>query len=167
MVAARLEAARPTISIPGMDDVRTAIQPSDRIACTDELACLLLVGRVDRWLALDDFVRERFLVKLADGTLAGVYTGATAAFGPGDLFTPNPDGTLPDRVIVVDVFKEYPIGSSRSWLPRAIERDGLQVTPLLETPQARVLQISPAERNALRRHRTSEPASFGLFSRHD
>jgi len=66
------------------------------------------------------------------------------------LFVPNPDGTLPDRVLVVDVFKEYPIGSSRSWLPRAIELAGLLVTPLLETPQARVLQISPPERNALR-----------------
>ena len=83
--------------------------------------------------------------------MAGVYTGAPAVFRPGDLFTPNPDGTLPDRVIVVDVFKEFPIGSSRSWLPRAIELDGLQVTPLLETPQGRVLQISPQERNASRR----------------
>ena len=148
--AARLEAARPTIDVAGIDDVRAGIQPTDRIACTDELACLLLVGRIDRWLALDDFVRERFLVTLRDGTAAGVYTGAPAVFRPGDLFVPNPDGTLPDRVLVVDVFKEYPIGSSRSWLPRAIELDGLQVTPLLETHQARVLQISPPERNAFR-----------------
>ena len=148
--AARLEAARPTIDVAGIDEVRAGIQPADRIACTDELACLLLVGRIDRWLALDDFVRERFLVTRRDGTAAGVYTGAPAVFRPGDLFSPNPDGTLPDRVLVVDVFKEYPIGSSRSWLPRAIELDGLQVTPLLETPQARVLRISPPERNAFR-----------------
>ena len=150
-MADRLEAARPTINLAGIDEVRAGIQPNDRIACTDELACLLLVGRIDYWLALDDFVRERFLVKLGDGAMAGVYTGAPAVFRPGDLFTPNPDGTLPDRVIVVDVFKEFPIGSSRSWLPRAIELDGLQVTPLLETPQGRVLQISPQERNASRR----------------
>ena len=148
--AARLAAARPTIDVAGIDEVRAGIQPADRIACTDELACLLLVGRIDRWLALDDFVRQRFLVTLRDGTAAGVYTGAPAVFRPGDLFVPNPDGTLPDRVLVVDVFKEYPIGSSRSWLPRAIELDGLQVTPLLETPQARVLRISPPERNAFR-----------------
>lgn len=147
-VTERLEVARPTIHIQGIDEVRAAIQPSDRVACTDELGCLMLVGRIDRWLALDDFVRERFLVKLGDDNLAGVYTGAPAVFRPGELFSPNPDGTLPDRVIVVDVFKEYPIGNSRSWLPRAIELDGLQVTPLLETPQARVLQISPPERNA-------------------
>jgi len=150
-IADRLEVARPTINIAGIDEVRAGLVPNDRIACTDELACLLLVGRIDRWLALDDFVRERFLVKLGDGAMAGVYTGAPAVFRPGDLFTPNPDGTLPDRVIVVDVFKEYPIGNSRSWLPRAIELDGLHVTPMLETPQGRVLQISPQERNASRR----------------
>lgn len=147
-VGERLDVARPTIHIQGIDEVRAAIQPTDRVACTDELGCLMLVGRIDRWLALDDFVRERFLVKLGDGNLAGVYTGAPAVFRPGELFAPNPDGTLPDRVIVVDLFKEYPIGNSRSWLPRAIELDGLQVTPLLETPQARVLRISPPQRNA-------------------
>ena len=147
-VGDRLEAARPTIDIAGMDEVRAGLQPADRVACTDELACLLLVGRIDRWLALDDFVRERFLVTLPDGTTAGVYTGAPAVFRPGDLFTPNADGTLPDRVLVVDVFKDFPIGNSAPWLPRAIELDGLQVTPLLETPQGRVLQISPPQRNA-------------------
>lgn len=147
-VSDRLEAARPTINIAGIGDVRAGLQPGDRIACTDELACLLLVGRVDRWLALDDFVRERFLVKLPDGTMAGVYTGAPAVFRPGDLFAPNPDGTLPDRVLIVDVFKDFPIGNSAPWLPRAIERDGLQVTPLLETHQGRVLQVLPPERNA-------------------
>jgi len=149
-VSERLDAARPTIHLAGIAEVRAGLLPNDRIACTDELACLLLVGRIDYWLALDDFVRERFLVKLPNGTMAGVYTGARAAFRPGDLFEPNPDGTLPDRVLIVDVFKEFPIGSSRSWLPKAIELDGLQVTPLLETPQGRVLQISPQERNAFR-----------------
>lgn len=144
----RLEVARPTINIEGMDEVRAGIQPADRIACTDELACLMLVGRADYWLALDDFVRQRFLVTRADGVTAGVYTGAPAVFRPGDLFTPNPDGTLPDRVLIVDVFKEYPIGNSRSWVPRAIELDGLQVVPVLETPQGRVLQVSPPERYA-------------------
>jgi hypothetical protein len=67
-------------------------------------------------------------------------------FRPGNVFGPNDDGTLPDRTIVVDIFKDYPIGNSRSWLPKALEQDGLRVTPLLETPQARVLQVSPPER---------------------
>ena len=146
----RLEAARPTIRVEGIDEIRAALQPGDRIACTDELGCLMLAGRIDRWLALDDFVRERFLVRRGDAPVSGVYTGVPAVFRPMDLFTPNADGTLPDRVVIVDVFKEYPIGNSRFWLPKAIEEDGLQVTPLLETPQMRVLQVSPQERIARR-----------------
>ena len=54
--------------------------------------------------------------KATNGLSTGVYTGVPAAFRPGDLFEPNADGTLPDRVIVVDVFKDYPIGNSRSCL---------------------------------------------------
>jgi hypothetical protein len=107
----------------------------------------MLVGRIDRWLALDDYVRERFLVRRSD-VVTGVYTGVPAAFRPAALFEANPDGTLPDRTIIIDVFKEYPIGNSRDWLPKAIEADGVLVRPLLETPQARVLQVSPPERQA-------------------
>ena len=143
-----VEAARPTIRVEGIDDIRAGLQPNDRIACTDELGCMMTVGRVDRWLALDDYVRERFVVRKPDGTATGVYTGVPAAFRPVDLFGANADGTLPDRVLIVDIFKDYPIGSSRSWVPRAIEQDGLQVTPLLETAQMRVLQVSPREQVA-------------------
>ena len=141
-----LETARPTIRVEGIEEVRAGLQRGDRVACTDELGCLMLVGRIDRWLALDDYVRERFIVQRGDRVRSGVYTGVPAAFRPADLFEPNPDGTLPDRVLIVDVFKDYPIGNSRTWLPRAIEEDGLRVTPLLETPQMRVLQVSPHER---------------------
>jgi hypothetical protein len=147
----RLEAARPTIRVDGIDDIRAGLQPSDRIACTDELGCLMLLGRIDRWLALDDYVRERFIVQRSDGASSGVYTGVPAVVRPANLFDPNPDGTLPDRVVIVDIFKDYPIGNSRSWLPRAIEEDGLRVTPLLETPQMRVLQVSTREQVAGRR----------------
>jgi hypothetical protein len=80
----------------------------------------MLVGRIDRWLALDDYVRERFLVRSGDGPVTGVYTGVPAVFRPTELFTPNADGTRPDRVVIVDIFKEYPIGNSRFWLPKAI-----------------------------------------------
>jgi hypothetical protein len=145
---ARLEAARPTIHIPGIEDIRDSLQPNDRVVCTDELGCLMLVGRIDRWLALDDYVRERFLVRRSPEVITGVYTGVPAVLRPAGMFSPNGDGTLPDRTIVIDIFKDYPIGNSRSWLPKAIEEDGLQVTPLLEAPQARVLQVSPAERQA-------------------
>ena len=143
-----LEVARPTIRVAGIDEIRTGLQPNDRIASTDELGCLMLVGRIDRWLALDDYVRERFVVRRGDGPVSGVYTGVPAVFRPAELFTPNADGTLPDRVVIVDIFKEYPIGNSRFWLPKAIEEDGLQVTPLLETPQIRVLRVSPREQVA-------------------
>lgn len=147
-VRARLEAARPTIYVAGIEDIRATLQPNDRVVCTDELGCLMLIGRIDRWLALDEYVRERFLVRLAPDVMTGVYTGAPAVFRPAEIFSPNADGTLPDRTIVIDIFKDYPIGNSRLWLPKAIEEDGLRVTPLLETPQARVLQVSPAERVA-------------------
>lgn len=145
-VAARLEMARPTIDVPGLNEIRDALQPGDRVVCTDELGCLMLVGRIDRWLALDDYVRERFVVRREGDHVTGVYTGVPAAFRPGEIFAPNPDGSLPDRTLIVDIFKEYPIGNSRAWLPRAIEEDGLTVTPLLETPQIRVLQVSPPQR---------------------
>ena len=145
---ARLEAARPTIDVPEIDEIRDSLQPIDRVVCTDELGCLMLVGRIDRWLALDDFVRERFLVRRGDAPVSGVYTGVPAAFRPADLFAPNADGTFPDRILIVDIFKDYPIGNSRSWLPKAIEEDGLQVVPLLETPQMRAIEILLPERAA-------------------
>ncbi len=80
---ARLEAARPTIDVPEIAEIRDSLQPSDRVVCTDELGCLMLIGRIDRWLALDDFVRERFLVRRGDAPVSGVYTGVPAAFRPG------------------------------------------------------------------------------------
>jgi hypothetical protein len=147
--AARLAAARPTIHAPGIDEIRNGLQATDRIACTDELGCLMLVGRIDVWLALDDYVRERFVVRQGDEAIVGVYTGVPAVLRPADLFSLKSVGPQPERTLIVDVFKEYPIGNSRTWLPRALEADGLQVLPLLETSQLRVLQISPAESVAL------------------
>jgi hypothetical protein len=146
----RLEAARPTIHVEGIEEIRDSLSPNDRVVCTDELGCLMLVGRIDRWLALDDYVRDRFLVRQSD-VVTGVYTGVLAAFRPAALFEANPDGTLPDRTIIVDIFKDYPIGNSRDWLPKAIETDGVMVRPLLESRQVRVLQVSPPERVATAR----------------
>jgi hypothetical protein len=145
---AKLEAARPTIQVDAFVEVRDGLQPSDRVVCTDELGCLMTVGRIDRWLALDDYVRERFLVRSGNGPMTGVYTGVPAAFRPADLFAPNADGSFPDRIVIVDIFKEYPIGNSRSWLPKAIEEDGLGVETLLETSQARVIEVRAPERAA-------------------
>lgn len=153
----RLEAARPTIHVEGIEEIRDGLSPNDRVVCTDELGCLMLVGRIDRWLALDDYVRERFLVRRSD-VVTGVYTGVPAAFRPSALFEANPDGTLPDRTIIIDVFKDYPIGNSRDWLPKAIEADGVMVKPLLETRQVRVLQVSPPERQARLPHASARQA---------
>ena len=147
-ITAKMDAARPTIRVEGIERIREGLQPSDRVVCTDELGCLMLVGRIDRWLALDDYVRERFLVRRGDAAVSGVYTGVPAALRPADLLAANPDGTTPNRILIVDIFKDYPIGNSRSWLPKAIEEDGLRAVPLLETPQVRVLEISAPERNA-------------------
>lgn len=136
-----LDEARPTINVAGIDEIRNNLQPNDRVVCTDELGCLMLVGRIDRWLALDDYVRQRFIVQRGDRS-TGVYTGVPALSHVSELFDRNPDGSLPTRVVVVDIFKEYPIGNSRSWLPRAITAEGVEATSLLETPQARVLEIN-------------------------
>jgi hypothetical protein len=146
--ATTLESARPTIVADGLEEIQSSLRPNDRVVCTDELGCLMLVGRIDRWLALDEYVRERFLVRRGEGPVTGVYTGVPAEFRPSDLFSPDANGTFPDRVLIVDIFKDYAIGNSRSWLPKAIAEDGVQVTPLLETTQLRVLQVSPPERLA-------------------
>lgn len=149
-LAATLAAARPTIHADRLAEIRDTLTPADRVVCTDELGCLMLIGRIDRWLALDDYVRERFLVRRGEAPVSGVYTGVPAAFRPVELLAPDPEGRFPNRVLIVDIFKEYPIGNSRTWLPRAIAEDGLQAVTLLETSQLRVLEISPPERNASR-----------------
>ncbi|MEZ5285938.1 MAG: hypothetical protein R2712_14245 [Vicinamibacterales bacterium] len=136
----QLAHARPTIDPPGLADVRRSLRPTDRIACTDELACLELIGRVDAWLALDDYVRDRFVV-VRNGRPTGVYAGTPAVFRPADLFGPDAQGAPPARVLVVDVFKEYAVGWSTPWLPRAASDDGLELETLLVTPQVRVVQL--------------------------
>jgi hypothetical protein len=137
-LTARLEAARPTIDISGIEKIRSSLQPGDRVACTDELACLMLVGRIDAWLALDDYVRERFVIRKGDGQLVGVYTGKPAVFRPAKMF----EWPRANRTLVVDVFKELPIGNTREWLPRALRADGLVARVLLDTAQARVVEVA-------------------------
>src|SRR5262249_23504136 len=118
--------------------IRRSLTAADRVACTDELGCLMLVGRIDAWLALDDYVRERFVIRTRNGELVGVYTGKPAVFRTAQLF----DVPIAGRTIVVDVFKELAIGNTREWLPRALQNDGLSARVLVETPQARVVEIA-------------------------
>lgn len=139
-----LDQARPTIVADGLDAIRASLQPTDRVACTDELGCLMLVGRIDQWLSLDAYVRERFIVSKS-GLSTGVYTGVPAVFHPADTLVPDSTGHAPGRVLIVDIFKEHPIGNSRTWLPRALAQDGLQVVTLVETPQLRIVELSAPE----------------------
>ncbi|HUU33838.1 MAG TPA: hypothetical protein VMW48_07220, partial [Vicinamibacterales bacterium] len=67
--------ARPTLDVAAVAPETFA---TDLIACTDELACVIAVGRVDAWLVLDDFFRERFVVMRAEAP-TGTYTGAPAS----------------------------------------------------------------------------------------
>lgn len=137
-----LAEARPTIVAPDGPALREAAARAPMVACTDELACLLLVNRVDRWLALDDFLRQRFVVSSASGDV-GVYAGTPAVTSLSSLF----DGGEASRVLVVDVFKELPVGSSAAFLPRALAAEHLDATAIVETPQLRAveLRLKPAE----------------------
>jgi hypothetical protein len=149
--ADRLASARPTIVAPGMDVVRSAIAPSDRVACTDELACLLLVGRVDAWLALDDHVRERFVIDTGAGRI-GVYAGAPVVDRPRALMA-----GVPARVIVIDVFKVYPVGPSERWLPRALAEDGVRARTWIETHQLRVVELTADDQEPMASSMLSPP----------
>ena len=60
-------------------------------------------------------------------------------FRPAQLFDTPPRA---DRTLIVDVFKELPIGSTQEWLPRALRADGLIASVLLETAQARVVEVA-------------------------
>jgi len=139
--------ARPTIVAPNPAQLRDAAATAPMVACTDELACLLLVGRVDRWLALDDFLRERFIVAKASGEV-GVYAGAPVAYRLADLFASTAGRPLPSRVLVIDVFKDLPVGNSSTFLPRESATEGIPFVTHIETPQLRVveLQIDTAPR---------------------
>jgi hypothetical protein len=135
---ARLAEARPTMRVPGLDELSSQLRPDDRVGCTDELACLLLLGRIDAWVALDDYVRERFVVT-SGSRRTGVYTGAPAVFDLAELMALAQGDAR--RLVLVDVFKQYPVGHSRGWLPRAMAAARLEAVPLLETEQARVVEL--------------------------
>jgi hypothetical protein len=137
---AQLTRGRPTIVVPDPIALGQTVADAGLVACTDELACLLLVGRIDRWLALDDFLRERFLVSRASGDV-GVYTGAPAVHRIADLVKPHRSGAAPARVLVIDVFKDLPVGNSAAFLPRALAEEGVLASTLLETSQLRVVEI--------------------------
>ncbi len=137
---AQLARARPTIAAPDPQRLHDLVAAASMIACTDELACLLLAGRVDRWLALDDFLRERFVVSKPSGPV-GVYAGAPAVYGLTDLFTASLHGPPPASVLVIDVFKDLPVGNSSTFLTRAMDAEDLAAITRLEGAQMRLVEL--------------------------
>ncbi len=142
--AARLDALRPTMAAPAPADLPALAARAEQVACTDELACLLLAGRVDRWLALDDFLRTRFIVE-RQGREEGVYAGAAVARSLDDLLAPGAEAATPRSVLVIDVFKDLPVGPSKVFLDRALATFGGDVRLLFENARLRVLELSSLE----------------------
>jgi hypothetical protein len=132
--------ARPSIAVPDPGALKRAVAETQLVACTDELACLLFVGRVDRWLALDDYLRERFVIRQG-GRDVGVYAGAPVARTLADLFSPDQAGRRPTRVLVIDVHKNLPVGPSSAFLTRALAAEGLRPIPVIESAQVRVIEL--------------------------
>jgi len=141
--SARLDGARPTLTAPTGVSLPDLATRADLVACTDELACLLLAGRVDRWLALDDFLRTRFIV-VRNGREQGVYAGSPVARTLPELFEVEAGQRPRDRVVVIDVFKDLPVGPSERFLVRALRDTPLPIRVILETSRLRVLEITRA-----------------------
>ncbi len=140
--ASRLDAARPTIAAPEGVALRDLAARAERVACTDELACLLLAGRVDRWLALDDFLRARFIVS-RNGREEGVYAGRPVARTLPELFVATEGEPAPDAVLVIDVFKELPVGPSSRFLDRTLTETPFATHIVSQDSRMRVLEIRP------------------------
>ncbi len=132
----RWEDARPTLDVrpAGVDVLAT-----DLVACTDELACLLAVGRADAWLVLDEFFRERFVVMRA-GAPTGTYAGAPAA--PSLLPLLERAEHEQRRLVVLEVLKDVPgFGSTATLVTRQLAREDLRGEVLAERDGARLLRI--------------------------
>jgi hypothetical protein len=143
---ARAEAARPTLVL---DPLRVEIQAGDLVAGGDELATLAAAGRIDAWLALDEFFRERFVV-MRQTRPTGTYTGAPAAF---DL-TPLLERADREarRLVVVDVLKDMPgFGSTAALMPRQLAREDLRGEVMAEVPGARLIHVVRAREDAVAR----------------
>ncbi len=132
----RWEDARPTLDVSMADG---DVLATDLVACTDELACLLAVGRADAWLVLDEFFRERFVVMRA-GVPTGTYAGAPAA--PSLLPLLERAEHEQRRLVVLEVLKDVPgFGSTATLVTRQLAREDLRGEVLAERDGARLLLI--------------------------
>ena len=136
--------ARPTLDVaPLASDVLA----TDLVACTDELACLLAVGRADSWLALDEFFRERFIV-MRSGVPTGTYTGAPVAESLLPLLErAEREGR---RLVVLEVLKDVPgYGSTAALVTRQLARENLRGEVVAERASARLVRIVRAQEGAV------------------
>jgi len=142
------DAERPTLNVTV---ATAALEPGDLVAATDELAGVLAAGRLDAWLVLDEFFRERFIV-MRGGVPTGTYTGAPAAPSLGALLDrAEREGR---RLVLVDAVKDVPgFGSSADLVPRQLAAEDLR-GEVLTPPAARVRVIrivrAPERRSARR-----------------
>ncbi len=140
----RAEVARPTLVL---DPLRAELLPDDLVAGGDELATLAVAGRVDAWLALDAFFRERFVV-MRGAQPTGTYTGAPAAFALSPLL--DRAGREQRRLVIVDVLKDMPgFGSTAQLVPRQLAQEGLRAEVIAEVPGARLLLVRPGREDAV------------------
>ncbi|MBL8135046.1 MAG: glycosyltransferase family 39 protein [Acidobacteria bacterium] len=130
------EGARPTLATSAAAPL---VEPTDLIAGPDELACLLVANRIDAWLVLDEFFRERFIV-MRGGQPTGTYTGAPAASALLPLLErAEREGR---RLIVVDAVKDVPgFGSSVDLVPRQLARENLRGEVLTPPGPVRLVRI--------------------------
>lgn len=130
------EGARPTLVTAAAAPL---IEPTDLVVGPDELACLLVANRIDAWLVLDEFFRERFIV-MRGGQPTGTYTGAPAAFTLLPLLErAEREGR---RLLVVDAVKDVPgFGSSVDLVPRQLARENLRGQVLTPPGPIRLVHI--------------------------
>ncbi len=132
----RASQARPTIA---PTTVAAEIASDDIVATPDELTGVLAAGRVDAWLVLDEFFRERFVV-LRGGRPTGTYTGAPAA----SALTPLLERAEREhrRLVVVDVLKDAPgFGAMGVMVPRQLARENLRADVVAEGAGVRLLHV--------------------------
>ncbi len=128
--------SRPTLD-PAV--IAHEIQPDDLVVAHDELAGLMAAGRLDAWLVLDPFFRERFVV-MRGGQPTGTYTGAPASDSLEPLLARAEREHR--RLIVVDVLKDAPgFGATDVLVPRQLAREDLRADVLAEAGGFRLLHV--------------------------
>jgi hypothetical protein len=144
----RAPQARPTLEVASM---AREMMATDLVACPDELACLLAVGRADTWLVLDEFFRERFVVMRA-GAPSGTYTGVPAS---GELLPLLERAEREERrLVVLEVLKDVPgFGTTARLVTRQLAREDLRGEVLAEAAGVRLVQIVRAREGAVARLR--------------